>query len=158
MAVHKLSSKQRKVLQREFAAWDADKSGFIDLGELGAMLKSLHINLSEKSMRALMFRFDEDQSGTIDFSEFCEMMGPYYCVDPDDLMPEKELKRLISIFSKYDRDGDGLMDTRELGLVLRELGMRVGDKHIRNIIDIYDTDGSGNLSFQEFAEMMRSPM
>jgi EF-hand domain pair len=48
----------------------------------------------------------------------------------------------------------GYIDSAELAAVLRGMGFNPTDKRISEILDAYDTDGNGNLSFGEFVEVL----
>jgi calmodulin len=153
-----LTSKQMRFLRSEFQLWDKDDSGSIDASELGAMLHSLGIELKRRAVGALLYRYDADHSGAIGFDEFCEMMSPYYCVEArgEDMDP-REVRRLVRLFSRFDADGSGFIDTRELGRALRADGLAVTDAQAANIVRVYDADGNGSISFREFVEIMAKP-
>jgi Ca2+-binding EF-hand superfamily protein len=47
----------------------------------------------------------------------------------------------------------GYIDSGELTAVLRGMGFNPTEKRISEILDAYDSDGNGNLSFGEFVEV-----
>ena len=57
-----------------FKTFDRDGGGDVDLRELGLMFRQLGQHPSEREMRLLIEEVDADQSGTIDFEEFCCLM------------------------------------------------------------------------------------
>lgn len=56
-----------------FNAFDADGSGFVDVGELGSMLTRLGATFNEGEVRAMLNRTDFDNNGKLDFKEFVLM-------------------------------------------------------------------------------------
>ena len=69
----------------------------------------------------------------------------------------------------FDADGGGTISTRELGYAMRSMGMNpteaelleminkyfiIISKNNNNYIDRFDTDGSGQIEFPEFCNMM----
>jgi len=58
-----------------FKAFDLDKSDSIDVTELGAIMKTMGKNLTDRQLRKMMASVDEDGSGEIDFPEFCVLIG-----------------------------------------------------------------------------------
>ena len=63
-----------------------------------------------------------------------------------------------SKYASFDKDGDGTMDTSELGTVLRSLGQNPSEMELEQIIADIDEDGSGAIDFTEFAQMMKKQL
>lgn len=65
---------------------------------------------------------------------------------------EKERFRLTvkRFFSHYDKDGSGTIDGRELESLLIDLGMPHADNDVKEFMKVCDTDGSGDITLQEF--------
>ena len=55
-----------------------------------------------------------------------------------------------SIFEEYDTDGSGAIDLDEFKQLIRELGMVLSEKEIRETMDRLDDDHSGEISYPEF--------
>ena len=62
-------------LNAAFAAFDVDGDGVITSAEIGSVLERLGESPSQEELQAIMEQYDEDNNGTIDFLEFCEMMA-----------------------------------------------------------------------------------
>lgn len=58
---------ERKELQKVFASFDTDRSGHIDLEELGRAMANLGMPTTREKLSALLNQADEDKSGAIDF-------------------------------------------------------------------------------------------
>jgi len=69
-------------------------------------------------------------------------------------LPPKILKRLKNLlrgfFKKYDEDGSGTIDRRELSNLLRDLNERYNAKTSEHIFTSFDTDQDGVIAFDEF--------
>ena len=65
---------------------------------------------------------------------------------------EEEIREL---FHRFDKDGDVIITTEELGTVLRSLGQNPTEAELKDMIKEADTTSSGTLDFQEFRTMMK---
>jgi hypothetical protein len=72
------------------------------------------------------------------------------------LLSPSQLKELEAIFSAYDTSGEGLIDHKELGVMLRAMGLFCTEAEVQDMIVLVDTDGSGKLDFPEFLNLMTS--
>ena len=71
-------------------------------------------------------------------------------------MSQEELEKDIrESFSLYDRDGNGSISLLELREVLRNLGEKVTDDEINQIIRMADQDGDGEIDYDEFVALRR---
>jgi len=52
------------------------------------------------------------------------------------------------MFQMFDKDGDGTISTKELGAVLRSLGLNPGQDEIDEMIEETDRDNSGAIDFR----------
>lgn len=73
------NGQEEYVLRNMFRAFDKDNTGKITLNELAGMLAQLQVLVQEKEIQAVMREMDKNQSGGIEFEEFCEFMiiNPY---------------------------------------------------------------------------------
>lgn len=51
-------------------------------------------------------------------------------------------------------DGDGTIDAKELGTVMRSLGQNPTEQQIQDMLNEVDSDGSGSIEFPEFLLLM----
>lgn len=58
-------------LEKAFKDIDADNSGEISVDELKGTFEKLGFPATEREVRAVLAEVDRDQSGTVDFIEFC---------------------------------------------------------------------------------------
>ena len=71
-----------------------------------------------------------------------------------DQFSQEKLVELKQAFSIFDKNGDGTISTKELGVVIRSLGFSPTDREIQEIIMEFDKDRSGALEFPEFLGLM----
>ena len=58
------------------------------------------------------------------------------------------------VFMKFDKDGNGAIDAKELKQVFEELGKIFSEEEITNMIAMVDADQSGSLEYEEFIEIV----
>jgi centrin-1 len=91
---------------------------------------------------------DKDDSGTIDFQEFVDMMTGK--------MSERDSKEEIQkVFALFDHEGAGKISFRDLKRVVTELGESISDEEMREMIEEADKDGDGYVVFDDFFKMMK---
>ncbi len=62
---------------------------------------------------------------------------------------EKRMEYLTA-FEVFDKNHDGVINIKELGSILRNLGQNPTEKQMHEMILEVDTDGSGTIDFKEF--------
>merc|ERR1711933_625937 len=85
--------------------------------------------------------------GTIDFPEFLSLMARCH----QDTDTEEEL---IEAFKVFDRDGNGFISAAEVRHVMTNLGEKLTDEEVDEMIREADVDGDGQINYEEFVKMM----
>ena len=80
-------------------------------------------------------------NGTIDFTEFLQMMAKKM----KDTDTEQEL---IDAFHVFDKDGNGFISAAELRLVMTNLGEKLTDDEVDELIREADLDGDGQINYE----------
>ena len=71
---------------------------------------------------------------------------------------EGSLQEFRDCFNLFDQDNSGCIDAAELKMALTRFGRETTDAEVREMLDLADADGSGKLSFWEFATLMAYQM
>jgi centrin-1 len=147
-AAPKLDQEQIEELKEAFNLFDTDGSGNIDAKELKAAMRALGFQVKKADVRKMIADIDKDDSGTIDFQEFIDMMTGK--------MSERDSKEEIAkVFALFDHDGQGKISFRDLKRVVTELGENISDEEMREMIEEADKDGDGFVVFDDFFKMMK---
>ena len=97
-----------------------------------------------------MFNFiDIDHSGTINFEEFMRLMSMH--VNERDF--DEDLR---NVFRVFDKDGNGFITPAELKQAMLGLEEDVTDEDIEEMIKEADSNGDGNVNYEEFIKMMKN--
>ncbi len=75
-------------------------------------------------------------------------------IDGAATMGEEACAELKEHFDHYDADGSGEIDAAELGDLVHELGLVRTDAQLAAMVRAVDDDGSGEVSFEEFCQML----
>ena len=125
---------------------DTNGDGKLDKAEIKAGYAEFFVKtISDEEVDEMFAKVDVDDSGAIDYSEFVVAS-----------MNEKNLlsnNTLQSAFKMFDKDGGGSISTDEIRQVL-SFGQNLEESVVNDIIAQVDANGDGEISFDEFAEMM----
>lgn len=69
-------------------------------------------------------------------------------------LTEEHITEYREAFSLFDRNGDGVITTGDLGMIMRSLGQNPTEAELRDMISDVDVDGNGCIDFAEFLAMM----
>lgn len=160
-----------------FKLFDVDKDNKLSLQELGSVLTALGQDPSEEGLLKMLDSLDRepaapvtetknskwsnkkkeayvelddngyDRNPKINFSEFlCLMAQQIKATDTED--------ELIESFKVFDRDGDGFINAAELRYSMMNLGEKLMDTEVDDMIQEADRDGDGAINYDEFVKMM----
>ncbi len=110
-------------------------------------MRSLGQNPTEAELQDMVNEVDVDRSGTIEFSEFLNLMARKM----KDSDSEEQLKEAFRVF---DKDQDGFISAIELRNVLTNLGEKLTDDEVDEMIREADADGDGQINYEEFVKVM----
>eukprot|EP01041_Mallomonas_annulata_P001319 gene1319-2541_t len=151
-----------------FAHFDKDGGGSVSTDELATGLKKMpHFKeLTHADIQGLVRILDADGSGDISLQEFRALVDSESSQSPENVLvrrlrtviqsAEKKGLSIDQIFAHFDKDGGGSVTTDELAAGLKKMPhfKELTNADIRGIVDILDADGSGDISLQEFRELV----
>ena len=89
-------------------------------------------------------------NGTIDFPEFLTLMARKM----KDTDSEEEI---LEAFKVFDKDGNGFISAAELRHVMTNLGEKLTDEEVDEMIREADIDGDGQINYEEFVKVTSPP-
>ncbi|CAI7733445.1 unnamed protein product [Closterium sp. NIES-54] len=126
---------------------ESTSTPLITTKELGTVMRSLGQNPTEAELQDMINEVDADGNGTIDFPEFLNLMARKM----KDTDSEEELKEAFKVF---DKDQNGFISAQELRHVMTNLGEKLTDEEVDEMIREADVDGDGQVNYEEFVKMM----
>lgn len=147
--VHNLPSHEDiSDLKEVFLAFDVNNDGRLTKDELELGMSKILNNSSSKNQDVdlLMRTIDSDNNGYIEFEEFLSAS-----IDKEKLCTEKNLQ---IAFDWFDKDKSGGISLSELKHILGESNVNTKDEVWKEMIKEIDSNCDGQISFDEFKEMM----
>ncbi|CAK0857353.1 unnamed protein product [Prorocentrum cordatum] len=140
-------------IKEAFDLFDTDQSGEIDLKELKAAMASLGYESKNDTIFLMLSELDTDGSASLDFEEFLGLMSPPRRQDGKD---EKDTRAEIQkIFRLFDQDNHGVILTRDVMKVCKELGERLTKEEVEEIVRRACQDESKmEITFEDFYQVM----
>eukprot|EP00742_Colponemidia_sp_Colp-10_P000181 GILJ01000202.1.p1 GENE.GILJ01000202.1~~GILJ01000202.1.p1 ORF type:complete len:469 (+),score=93.72 GILJ01000202.1:43-1449(+) len=135
-------------LRNIFLALDKNGDGCLTLAELTEGVQSMGHTPVQEELQRVLAGVDTDGSGSIDYTEFIAAT-----LDRRLYLQEE---KLWSAFRVFDKDGSGRITAQELREVLSRGNDVVDQRVAEEIIREVDTNGDGEIDFDEFITMMRN--
>ncbi|XP_039130159.1 putative calcium-binding protein CML19 [Dioscorea cayenensis subsp. rotundata] len=132
--------------ERVFHYFDEDKDGKISPTELRNCMRTVGEELSAEDAEALVVSTDSDGDGLLGFEDFVKLV---------DVEGEEEKRRnLRDAFKVYEMEGRDCITPKSLRRALSKLGESKTVEECTKMINRFDINGDGVLSFEEFSLMM----
>ncbi|XP_074604479.1 calmodulin-like [Brevipalpus obovatus] len=145
-----LTEEQVSEFKEAFKLFDKDLDGRITSTELGVVMRSLGQRATDTELKNMVTLVDQDGNGTIEFNEFLHMMSKKM----KETDKEEELREAFRVF---DRNGDGYIEASELRHVMTNLGEKLTDEEVEDMIKEADLDGDGLVNYDEFVSVLMAP-
>ncbi|KAL5271542.1 hypothetical protein ACHWQZ_G001983 [Mnemiopsis leidyi] len=135
------------VFRQIFDMYDKNGDNVINVEELRGILEILGYSPTPDEVKTILERFDQDNSGTIDFDEYLVLIQHWI---------EQDEEQIYEAFKVFDRDGDGFVSAQELKRALTQYGEQFTEDEANEFFNMMDTDGDGVINYEEFVEYLRS--
>ncbi|KAI9270372.1 calmodulin [Phascolomyces articulosus] len=142
-----LTSEQIEEYRASFQQFDKDNNGTIDAKELGGVMRSLNMSVSETEVKSMIRELDADGSGSIDFEEFLSMLTR----TKSNVDTQQEL---LETFKVFDKNNDGTISANELREVMNNLGEKMSEAELEQMLLEADANKDGVINYEEFVKML----
>ncbi|MQM09967.1 hypothetical protein Taro_042853 [Colocasia esculenta] len=132
--------------EKVFRYFDENGDGKISPSELRSCMKAVGKELTAEDTEALVMSTDSDGDGLLEFGDFVKLV--------DVGGAEERTRDLREAFGMYVMEGQGCITPKSLRRALRRLGQTKTIEECKVMIQQFDLDGDGVLSFDEFKIMM----
>ena len=143
-----ITEEQKQEIKEAFDLFDTDKIGAIDYHELKVAMRALGFDVRKQEVISLMKEYDRDNTGRIEYPDFLEIMTQKIA----DRNPTEEIYKAFKLF---DDDNSGFISLKNLRKIAKELGENLSDDELQAMIDEFDKDADGQISEEEFLNIMK---
>jgi len=145
-----LSGREIDACREAFVAFDKDKSGTIDVWELRQVLADMGQAPTEEELFAMMAEVDDNMSGSIDFPEFLAVVESQK-TQAEQLSKNNDLlDAFVACGGNADKTGSVSRETL-VKIIKHDFQLTID---LEELIDSVDTDGSGEIEYDEFRVML----
>jgi calcium-dependent protein kinase len=129
-----------------FKAFDKNGDGMLSKEEIkDGYEKIFGQSINQEQIEEMFSRVDIDNSGFIDYSEFVVAT-----MSEKNLFSEKKLK---AAFKMFDADDSGYISRDEVKQSFMKI-TKISEEELEEIVSQVDENGDGEISFEEFKEIM----
>ena len=110
-------------------------------------MRALGFEVKKNEVLQMVHLIDPQNEGVIGFDLYLRLMAERY----GDRDPMAEVMKAFALF---DAEGVGKISVKNLKTIARELGETLSDDEIQAMIDEFDGDQDGEVTTEEFIEIM----
>lgn len=142
-----MTEEHREEIKKSFEAISKDGKT-IETTELKFAMRALGFEPKKEEIKKIQESVDRNETGRIEFEDFLLVMAQKF--------EEKGAKdEILKAFSLFDADGTGRITFENLKAVAEELGEKIDDQELREMIAEADRDGDGGVDREEFLKIMK---
>jgi Ca2+-binding EF-hand superfamily protein len=154
-------------IKRAFARFDRDDKGYINASDFRNALSEGGFGLlNQRESEDLVLRFDTNGDDRVSWREFVRFVEDRMRMHQDvsgvvDRIQKKlvratrgDRKNPWSIFQDMDSDGNGVLDQREFGRGLQDLGVDLSRSELDKVMSYFDYNQSGYIGYANFADVI----
>ncbi|EJT99724.1 EF-hand protein [Dacryopinax primogenitus] len=141
------SAQQEAEYREAFALFDKRGTGSIPREQLGELLRALGQNPTQ----AEVARLQEGAPREVDYKTFLQIL-----TRPDGWKPAGTADEFIRGFQVFDKEGNGFIGAGELRYVLTQLGEKMSDEEVDELMKGVPVGPDGNINYESFTKMILS--
>lgn len=141
----KMSQQEIAEYQEAFNFFDKDNDGLIDVTEIGKLMRSVGLYPSENELQQMA---KSSRGGKVDFAEFLHLASSNIV---DTNINEQQMREAFRMFDSY---GNGLVNLMQMRNALQNLGEKLRDDEIDELIREADIDAEGNVNYEELVKIL----
>ncbi|CAF0752818.1 unnamed protein product [Brachionus calyciflorus] len=141
----KMSQKEIQDYQEAFNFFDSDRDGYINTQEVGKVMRSVGLYPSEEEISQIMKSTSRTK---VDFNEFLNLASKNII---DNKINETQMREAFKMFDNF---GNGLVNLQQMRNALQNLGEKLRDEEIDEMIRESDIDAEGNVNYEDLVKIL----
>ena len=141
-----LKDEFRDEVEEVFGIFDKDNDDRVGLLDLGQLLRWLGFNPTERELRNYLDKYDTAKTGLI-HKKYVYKIVEQKVKEPD------TIEELIEAMKILDHNKDGTISVPELRWAMTNLGDRMDEASVDDMIKEIDSDNKGFVLVEEFAKV-----
>ncbi|NP_001155801.1 centrin-like isoform X1 [Acyrthosiphon pisum] len=142
------SEKQMADIKEAFELFNVNESGTIETKELKVAMRALGFEPKKEEIKRMLLNINKQHTGVITYDDFVTLMSIK--------MADKDSREeIIKAFKLFDDNCTGKITFSNLKRIAQELGENIADEELQEMIDEADKDGDGEVSQEEFLQIMK---
>eukprot|EP00177_Eucheuma_denticulatum_P008565 GFKZ01015599.1.p2 GENE.GFKZ01015599.1~~GFKZ01015599.1.p2 ORF type:complete len:170 (+),score=48.80 GFKZ01015599.1:1293-1802(+) len=144
-----LTEEAKEEIREAFELFDSSNIGFVERRELKVMMRALGFEPRKEQLSRMLLRSGiSPRQNQIKFEEFVTLMSL--------MMNERNIQEeMMKAFSLFDVDKTGKISLANLRTVADQLGEKMTDSELEEMIREADLDKDGFVSATEFVRIMK---
>ncbi|XP_074659978.1 neo-calmodulin-like [Tubulanus polymorphus] len=130
-----------------FSFYDKDNDGFIHVSEIGEAVRILGRNPTQAEVVDLVKTIDSEGKGLVDFTRFLVLMS-------QPINDGETIEDVMEAFRVFDKDGSGYISAAELRHAMTNLGEKMPDEDVDEMIREADVAGDGQIKYDAFTKII----
>lgn len=135
-------------LKEAFKIFDSKNTGEIDARELKAIMKAFGMDIKKQDVRDIYAELGKDIKEGLNLGEFMGVMT-------NRMGPRDSKDEIFKVFKLFDEDNNNKISFKNLKRIAVEVGEKIPDEELKEMLEEADRDGDGMLNFEEFYRIMR---
>lgn len=144
-----LTEDQLADIKEAFELFDKEGIGEIPNKLLGVAMRSLGQNPTDSEIADMINEVDTEATGKIPFDTFVMLMARQ-------MKNTDRVDEILDAFRLFDTEGKGIIPAAELRHIMTNLGEKLTEEEVDEMIREADTLGNGQIHYEDFVTMMTS--
>ena len=143
-----INEAELEALKECFLYFDRNEQGYIKKEEFGMALRSAGLVITNKEAQVISDKYDLEGTGNIDLKSYLCAVAEHSAIRS---AGEEDIRRAFSVF---DKNGDGLINVKEMSHVLSRIGDFLNEEEVNALMEALDKHNDGFIRMDELVKIL----